>query len=151
MFLENTSSKQRPHCRFLSSFFFLPSSSCRSDWMSTFGASWKICCGVFQADRWDERVPPPPPVRRTQVYSVVTHSWASLNGKHNFGFLRREKKSRGELGSPVQKYLVKIWHSSPLPTSVCFPYMTKIFLLKFNSHFVIIGMCLYAHAQMTTN
>lgn len=114
------SSKQRPHCLF----FFL--SSCPSDWMSTFGVSWKMCCGVFSAGRWDQRVPPP--VR--QVYSLMTHSSASFNGKHNFGFLRREKKILASWARRT-KILGRNMTFIPFANVSVFPYMTKILLLKF--------------------
>lgn len=120
-------------------FFFLPLQiECQ-----LFRASWKICCGVSrQADGIKEFL-----LQSDCTLVLINDTFLSFfNGKHNFGFLRRERKSQ-RASLTVQKYLVEIWHSSPFANVNVFPYMTKILLL--------FTLCdywyLYAHAQMTIN
>lgn len=89
----------------------------------------------------------------TLVYSWMTHSSASFNGKHNFGFLRRKKREkkkswRAELS--IQKYLIKIWHSSPLFANVCVPRWSKYFSLNLFTLWLLIHIYMYI-TQMTTN
>ena len=65
-------------------------------------------------------------------YSLMTHSWASFNGKHNFGFLRREgkkkrkRKSWRALAPPNTKILGRNMTSTPFANVSVFPYVTKI-------------------------
>lgn len=120
---ENMSPKQRPHCLFFSSF-----SSCLADWMSTFTASWKICCGVFrQADGIKEFLLQ----SDSHKYSLMTHSWASLMA--NITLVSKTwKKIEASLAHHTKILGRKrLWHSSPLPMSVCSLHDQNTFSLFF--------------------
>lgn len=139
---ENMSPKQRPHCLFFSSF-----SSCLADWMSTFTASWKICCGVFrQADGIKEFLLQ----SDSHKYSLMTHSWASLMA--NITLVSKTwKKIEASLAHHTKILGRKGYDIHPLCQCQCVPYMTKILFIYFfvfiHTLWLLIHMCMYTHTQ----